>query len=177
MNNKKISLALIVAAIAISACNRHKNQQPIAQPTAPSAASAEQAVPVPVEPPKGNEPQPKVSRDSATQKLFAGQFKASDGQIVHGTALILKTDDGYAVRIEGLHVDDNLPAIQVVLSTHPVNSIADTANGTVVGEIKGSTGNMNYPVEAHLDPAKYQTLSLIVRSQNLLLATASFGLM
>jgi hypothetical protein len=179
MNAKTKLLAVGLFALALAACGRHKKTEPTAAlpEQNPVAVAAAEQPPVPAEAPKVNEPPPPVSKDTAAQKIFSGVLQPSGVQHVSGAATILKTDDGYAVRIEGLRIDDDLSAIDVVLTTHPVSSAADAANGVVVGEIKGATGNMNYPLRAGFDPTKYPTLSLIVRGKNQLLATASFGLM
>jgi hypothetical protein len=167
-------LTLSLFALALAACNRHKNAEPAA---APAADNAQVQPAVPVEPPKVNEPPPVVHKDSATQKLFSGDLQPAMAQPVSGSASILKSEDGFVVRIEGLHIADDAPELDVVLSKQTGASAADIASGLSVGEVKGATGNMNYPLKAGTDINEYHTLLLVVRGKNQVYASASFGLM
>lgn len=177
MNEKSKRLLIVALALTLAACGRHKNAEPAPAP-APAQPANTQAVPVPEPPPKVNEPPPVVKKDTAIQKLFSGNFQAKTGQAVSGLASLMKSEDGYAIRLEHLRIDGDMPALDVVLSPQDhVATAADLGNALVLGEVKGATGNMNYALPAGSDPAHFHTVVLLVRGSKQVLATAALGLM
>ena len=177
MNQKSITLLAVLMTLALTACNRHKNSEPAPAPEQPPAQGEAAVVPEP--PPQVNEPPPVVKKDTATQRLFSGSLQAMTAQPVHGVVALMKSEDGYAIRIEHLRIDGAMPEIDVVLSTQESVSSASALGAGVValGEIKGATGNMNYPLSAGIDPGNYHTVVLLLHGKNQVFATASLGLM
>ena len=175
MNQKSKLLLTAALMLTLAACSRHKNAEPAPAPDQPANG---QSVPVPEPAPQVNEPAPVVKKDSATQRLFSGPLQATAGHTVSGGVALMRSEDGYAIRIEHLRIDGILPELDVVLSTQTsVGSVADLGSVLALGEIKGATGNMNYPLSAGVDPAQYHTLVLLLRDKNQVFATASLGLM
>lgn len=173
--NHASKILLASALTALAACNRHSNTPAPAAP--PAAAPVGQAVPVPEPPPQVNEPQPVVKKDTATQKLFSGPLQAATPQPVHGTAILLRTQDGYGVRLEHLWIEGEAPTLDVVVSSRAAINDGDLADAVTIGEVKGTTGNMNYALPAGTDPGSYHSLALVVRGQNRVFARTAFGLM
>ena len=174
MNYKMSVLLSLLLVLTLSACNRHKTADATPPSAEPEAAPATAPM-APEPPPQVNEPPPVVKKDSAAQRLMAGDLQAAGSQAVSGVAALMKSDDGYAVRIEHLRIDGTMPELEVLLSTQTKPTPTNLGNALMLGELKGATGNMNYALSAGIDPAKYPTLVLRERGSGVLFATASLG--
>lgn len=166
-------ILLIVLLSVVAGCGRHKSPAPN-QPAVPPAVPAR----VPEPPPQVNEPPPVVHMDSGVQTLFSGDLHATQGLQIRGTVALMKSDEGYAIRLEHLRIDGEAPTLDVILSRKTsIGGTAETGDALTLGEVKGATGNMNYPLQAGVDPSAYHTVALVARGTGQIVATASLGLM
>ncbi len=181
----KFKLALLIAALCLTACGK-KTETPPAQaperaehvpPAGPQTAQApEQAEPVPViagEEVSINEPMPPVDEEGAPPKITAqGKCRGADAQHpVTGDVVIYDAGSGSRLlRIENLKAA-GAGDLGLVHSVEP--AAADVTAMASLGALKGASGNMNYLVERKLELAPPRSLVLLARDTHALVGICS----
>jgi hypothetical protein len=103
---------------------------------------------------------------STTEKpagaLVSGQFH-SVAHETHGTAAVLRLDDGSRILRLTSFSTSNGPDVRVYLVAAPDasdNATVKRAGFVELGKLKGTDGDQNYEVPADLDLAKYRAVTI-----------------
>jgi len=141
---------------------------PAGAPTAPPSAAVETPE-VPALNPDYvvDEPLPPFDEGGGRPSLVAQSAVSSGGQM----SLYEAPDGTRLLRFEDLSVAA-APDLEVVLSKSAAPSAEDFAAAISLGALKGARGNQNYLVSSKLALKPLQTVAVISRSQNVVLATA-----
>ncbi len=101
-----------------------------------------------------------LAANAAPVSVAAGSF-ASAAHPTMGTATIYKLDDGSRILRLTDFATSNGPKVHVVLADHPItgNAVED-AKSVDLGDLKGNTGNQNYPIPANVDLRQVKAVAI-----------------
>lgn len=154
--------------LPLAACNRQES--PAAAPKAAAPASAPiVAADAPAAPADYvvDEPLPPFDEGGGRPRLVA-QSTVSTG----GMMFLYEANDGTRLlRFEDLSVAA-APDLEIVLTKSATPTLADFAGAVSVGALKGARGNQNYLVSSKVALKSLQTVAVISRGQNAVIAVA-----
>jgi hypothetical protein len=105
---------------------------------------------------------PSASVASAPGALASGKFH-SVAHETHGTAAILRLDDGARILRLTDFTTSNGPDVRVYLiaaSDASDNATVKSAGFIELGKLKGTDGDQNYDIPANLDLSKYRAVTI-----------------